>query len=75
MMPRLRRYIHILRDVADGVVIALTVLPIAGSLLVFSATGNAMQSFIDGIITFFCLSIVFSIAYILEGVAQQQAMK
>jgi hypothetical protein len=58
-----------------GVAITMAVLPIAGSLLVFSATGNAMQSFIDGIITFFCLGFVFLVAYILEGVAQQQAMK
>jgi hypothetical protein len=58
-----------------GVAIAMAVLPLAVSLFVFSNTGNALQSFIDGIITFFCLSIVFLVAYILEGVAQQQAMK
>ena len=75
MMPRLRRYIHILRGVAVGVVIAMAVLPLAVSLLVFATTGNATQSFIDGIATFFCLGIVFLAAYVLEGVAQQQAMK
>jgi predicted membrane protein len=75
VMSRLRRYIHILRGVMVGVAIAMAVLPLAVSLLVFATTSNATQSFIDGIATFFCLGIVFSIAYILEGVAQQQAMK
>jgi len=75
IMPRLRRYIHILRGVAVGAIIAMAVLPMAVSLLVFATTGNATQSFIDGITTFFCLGIVFLAAYVLEGVAQQQAMK
>ena len=73
-MPRLRRYIRILRGVANGAVIAMAVTPIAVPLLVFATTGNAWQAFIDGIATFFCLSIVFLVAYVLEGIAQQQTM-
>ena len=74
-MPRLRRYIHILRGVMFCTAYAMVMSPFTVFLFVLETTGNAPQALIDEVIAFFCLGIVFSIAYILEGVAQQQAMK
>ena len=71
-MPRLRRYIRILRGVMFCAAYAMVMSPFTVFLFVLETTGNVLQAFIDEIIAFFCLGIVFSIAYILEGVARQQ---
>jgi len=71
-MPRLKRYIHILRSVILYTAYAMVILPFSVFLFVLETTGNALQAFIDEVITFFCLITVFSIVYILEGAAQQQ---
>jgi len=71
-MPRLKRYIHILRSVMLCAAYAMAMSPFTVFLFVLETTGNALQALIDEIIAFFSLATVFSIAYILEGVAQQQ---
>ncbi|MCG2881156.1 MAG: hypothetical protein L7G96_07540, partial [Vulcanisaeta sp.] len=71
-MPRLRRYIHILRGIMFCAAYAMVMSPFTVFLFVLETTGNAMQALIDEVIAFFCLAIVFSIAYILEGAARQQ---
>jgi hypothetical protein len=74
-MPRLSRYVRVLRGVVYGALVAMPILAIAVPLLVFATTGNASQASIDGIATLLCLSIAFLIAYVLEGIAQEQATK